>query len=59
MTTADLNKFRKAWMNILKDESVTKHIEKKKLFHPTVYGDLSPEQWASKLDKAGKNWVGK
>ena len=59
MSASDVEKFRAAWGNVLKDESVSGHIEKKKLFHPSVYGDLSPADWASKLDKAGKNWVGK
>ena len=59
MSKSDVAKFRAAWENVLKDESVAGHIEKKKLFHPSVYGKLSSSEWASKLDKAGKNWVGK
>jgi len=59
LSASDIEKFRAAWVNVLKDETVAGYIKKKKLFHPSVYGDLSPAEWAAKLDKAGKNWVGK
>jgi len=58
MSESDVAKLRAAWQNVLKAETVAGHINNKKLFHPSVYGDLSPEEWAAKLDKAGKNWVG-
>ena len=59
MNQSDVAKLRAAWQNVLKSENVAGHITKKKLFHPSVYGQLSPTEWAAKLDKAGKNWVGK
>jgi tripartite-type tricarboxylate transporter receptor subunit TctC len=59
MSQSDVAKLRAAWQNVLKSENVAGHITKKKLFHPSVYGQLSPTEWAAKLDKAGKNWVGK
>jgi TRAP-type uncharacterized transport system substrate-binding protein len=59
MSESDVAKFRAAWQNVLKAESIAGHIERKKLFHPSVYGELSSSEWASMLDKAGKNWVGK
>jgi hypothetical protein len=59
MSSSDLKKFRAAWVNVLNDQSVVGHIENKKLFHPSSYGNLSASEWAAKLDKAGKNWVGK
>ncbi len=59
MSESDVATLRAAWQNVLKDEAVAGHIKNKKLFHPSVYGDLTPTEWAAKLDKAGKNWVGK
>ncbi len=59
MSESDVSTLRAAWQNVLKAEAVAGHIKNKKLFHPSVYGDLSPAEWAAKLDKAGKNWVGK
>ena len=59
MSESDVSTLRAAWQNVLKDEAVAGHIKNKKLFHPSVYGDLTPTEWAAKLDKAGKNWVGK
>ena len=59
MSKSDVAKLRAAWVNVLKDGSVTGHIEKKKLFHPSVYGDLDSTGWSAILDKAGKSWVGK
>ena len=58
MSESDVAKLRAAWQNVLKAEAVAGHIKNKKLFHPSVYGDLSPTEWAATLDKAGKNWVG-
>lgn len=59
MSKSDIAKLRMKWKNVLQSEAVSKHIEKKKLFHPSVYGDLSPKEWTAILDKAGKSWVGK
>ena len=59
MSESDVATLRAAWQNVLKNEAVAGHIKNKKLFHPSVYGDLTPTEWAAKLDKAGKNWVGK
>ena len=59
MSESDVATLRAAWQNVLKDEAVAGHIKNKKLFHPSVYGDLTATEWAAKLDKAGKNWVGK
>ena len=58
MSESDVATLRAAWQNVLKNEAVAGHIKNKKLFHPSVYGDLTPTEWAAKLDKAGKNWVG-
>jgi hypothetical protein len=56
LSKKDVKKFRKAWTQLLKSDAVESHIEKKKLFHPTVYG--KKPDWPAILTKAGKNWVG-
>jgi tripartite-type tricarboxylate transporter receptor subunit TctC len=57
LSRSDLAKFRSAWNNVLKHESLVGYIEKKKLTHPSAYGDLSPAQWAKELEKSGQNWI--
>ena len=59
MSESDIATLRAAWDKVLTADSVAGHIKNKKLFHPSVYGDLSAEEWSAVLDKAGKNWVGK
>ena len=57
LSKTQLKKLRAAWSSVLASESVTGHIEKKKLFHPDMYG--SNPDWVAILDKAGKSWAGK
>jgi hypothetical protein len=57
LSKKQLKKFRAAWSSVLASESVAGHIEKKKLFHPSVYGE-NPD-WVAIVDKAGKSWAGK
>ena len=57
MNFLDVRKFRKAWINVMKSDTITAHIKNKKLFHPDLYGE-NPN-WVEIVDKAGKNWVGK
>ena len=57
LSKSDVAKFRQAWSAVLASDVISGHIEKKKLFHPDVYG--SNPDWVSIVDKAGKSWVGK
>ena len=57
LSKKELKAFRQAWSDVLSSDVISGHIEKKKLFHPDVYG--SKPNWVSILDKAGKNWAGK
>lgn len=57
MKSSDVKQFRKAWAKLLQADTITTHIENKKLFHPSMYGK-NPD-WVSILDKAGKDWVGR
>ena len=57
LSKSDVAKFRQAWSAVLASDVISGHIEKKKLFHPDVYG--SNPDWVAIVDKAGKSWVGK
>ena len=57
LSKSDVAKFRQAWSAVLASDVISGHIEKKKLFHPDVYG--SNPDWVSIVDKVGKSWVGK